>query len=760
MTNCPFEAVKQIPILDVLDSLNVWYAKKWVNYFLKRDNWEVDESFVVYPDTNSVHDNGKTWISGSIIDFVGQSFLWLSSSDMKNATWRANALKYLISKWIITPPSNTVKFEKGYSKEELLENFEELTIWGYSQHIASFLKTRGFEHDWIIKHQLRVWEIFANIGFYENFFCSEWWDSKPKQTPVFMFPCYDEQWTLIWIKLRRKDGKLIWGKKSFAVGKTGLIYDQVDIGKMIITEGEMDYIVLKLLWYDNVVWNLCWVMSWRTKLKSLLSETANIICLYDSDDPWIKWKLALQDTFKRQIKEIEYPIRKDNSGVDLKDVNDYFEVWFDTKIKWDKILSTAKLISLDKVDEYPYEFVFLRSTLEYYDIEHKKIQQTWPTAAYMGITPKELATMVKGWQIKTYTDLCYREGWKQWHYNTLDETTIMKHGWDAESKLHPHIKYLIENICNEKECNIEWLHKSILYKLTHLNDSFVPALILYGFGWSGKWTLLTLLWKIFWKVNMQTWLGQKDLEWSFDSYQWEKLIVEYKEVSSWNRHQDKKVLDKIKSIISEKIISVRALYQNARQVESIARFHFSSNHALPLQLDSKHSGNRRFTVIKTWWALDTEIAREMNEVTFENEQVIREYVAWLYETYPEIPKMTTFKALDNKEKRELENNCEEVGNIFFEWFETNYPNIIKISNPEKNKLLRMYCQEMWEDHDDKKFNQSNFDLWLSHKYEKKVIKLRWKSPRWYFINKNKFELEKIEWERSEFREWEVNGFII
>jgi len=35
-----------------------------------------------------------------------------------------------------------------------------------------------------------------------------------------MFPCYDEYKELIGVKLRRKDGKTIRGKKSLAIGKT------------------------------------------------------------------------------------------------------------------------------------------------------------------------------------------------------------------------------------------------------------------------------------------------------------------------------------------------------------------------------------------------------------------------------------------------------------------------------------------------------------------------------------------------------------
>ena len=70
-------------------------------------------------------------------------------------------------------------------------------------------------------------------------------------------------------------------------------------------------------------------------------------------------------------------------------------------------------------------------------------------------------------------------------------------------------------------------------------------------------------------------------------------------MSSGSTFQDKKTLDRIKGIISEQYITVNEKFKNVRQTENIARFHFSSNHAVPLQLDSKHSGNRRFTIIET-----------------------------------------------------------------------------------------------------------------------------------------------------------------
>ncbi|MHA1482472.1 MAG: hypothetical protein ACTSQA_03425 [Candidatus Heimdallarchaeaceae archaeon] len=84
----------------------------------------------------------------------------------------------------------------------------------------------------------------------------------------------------------------------------------------------------------------------------------------------------------------------------------------------------------------------------------------------------------------------------------------------------------------------------------------------------------------------------------------------------------------------------------------------SSNHPVPIQLDSKHSGNRRFTVIKTAGELDKSIAHKMNEVLFKDKKVIKQYIARLYETFPDIPRKTTYPALENEEKRTLEDNCE------------------------------------------------------------------------------------------------------
>ena len=762
-----FNKINQLPILDVLDSFNIWYKKVWQGYNIVKPDWKTDSSFSISTKLNLATDFWKSWVSWSPFDLIWR----FHNLDTQTAEWRVATIKLFVDKWLVENQQQQTDFVKSLSWQELLDNYESHKLGWYKQELSRFLITRWFTYEWIQKNQLRIWETFADIWFYENYFttekstfqdenwkrCNQEWD-RPKTVPILLFPCYDDQWTLIGLKLRRIDGKTIRWNKSLAVGKTGLLYNSVATDKMIIVEGETDYLVLKLLWYENVVWNLGWVQALRPQLKSLLSGTTNIICLYDNDTAWTNGKLALQETFKRQIQEIIYPIRKNEKWVLLSDVNDYFNVWFNSKKKLDELLSGAVNIWEKEWIEHLTDFIFLRSTLEYYDIKYKTIQKEWSVSTYLWCTKKELAAKVQSRIIKQFEWLCYLEWWKQGYYNTLDESIILKNSWDTEPFLHEHIEKLVNNIWGHKKKNIEWINKSILYKLTHINDPYVPALILYGAWWSWKGTLLNLLSKIFWEDNLQTWLWQKDLEWNFDSYQWNKLIVEYKEVSSWNKFQDKKVTDKIKSIINEKEISVRALYQNARKVHNIARFHFSSNHAVPLQLDSKDSGNRRFSIIKTWNKLDPVIAREMNEVTFKDKEIIKGYIGWLYETFPDIPKANTLVALENSEKKNLEMNCEGAWNLFFNWVEQHYPHILKITNLEKNKLLRMYCEENWEDINDARFQQKNFDNWLSHRYEKKNISIRWRTSFGYQIMKTDYE--KIESIDNTFKKNEVDNFII
>lgn len=736
-----------------------------------RKDGTLDESFSISEKLNIANDFGKSWIKGGVVDIVGQYCLWLKETDMRSSGGRKQTLDFFISKWFVKAPDNKREFIKSLASEELLEKFDDFKLNWYKQDISAFLINRWVPYDFIQKNNLLIGEVFSDIWFYDNYYCTEkptykdektgeWINQegdKPKTVAVFMFPCLDEFWNRIGMKLRRKDWKTIRGQKSIAVGKTGLLYKTIDSTKpAIIVEWEMDDTILRILWYTNVVGNLWWVQAHKSKLRDLLFETSKVICLYDNDNAGRSSKESLPDIFKRTVHEVVFPIREDKDWTQLTDVNDFYNAGYNTKKKWDKLLSEAKEIGVDVQKTWTTDFIFLRKSLEYYDTKYKTIQQTSSVGNYLWKTGRELSAMVSGKAIIEYENLCYLEGWKENHYNTLDETTIIKHWGDEDAVLHPHIEQLINNISWHKKKNATWIHRAVLYKLTHINDVHLPALVLYGSGGSGKWSFLNLLGEIFWQVNTLVWLGQKDLESGFDSYQWEKLIVEFKEVSSGNTQNDKKILDRIKSFVWEPKMTINPKYSNAREVDNIAWFHLSSNHTVPIQMDSKHSGNRRFTVIKTSWELNHTTAKQMNQITFKDKKVLKQYVNRLYETYPDVPNLTYMSALDNAEKRNLEEACEWVANQFFEWLEKSYPHITRITNIEKNMLLTKYMTEIWEDSFDQRYKQKNFDLWLSHRYEKKAVKVRGKMARWYYINKTDFELDNIpNTVENEFKVWEV-----
>ena len=750
-----FTKINDLSILEVLDYFWIGYTKNWAWYVLRSRDWKKDISFSVDINKNMVTDFGKTWIQGWVFDFIWQYELDYSKEEMKTNLARANTVKLFIEKWLVEAPKQK-DFKPSLKNDELLAKFDEFKLNWYKAEISGFLMNRWVTYEYIQKNSNEIWSVFKDIWYYDSYYTTEFESSqdehwnwiindtdKARTVWVFMFPCYDSYWALIWVKLRRKDWKTIRGKKSLAIWKTGLIYDKIDNNEMIIVEWEMDYIILKIMWYNNIIWNLGWVRSGLKMFKELLFETTSVICLYDKDPAWIAWMESLQKFLNKSIFKVEFPIREDHNGFKISDVNDLYKCWYDTKKKWDKVLALAEPVTDSKDIASRYRFVFIDDWLSLYDTRWKRFESPEKVWKLMGLTWKELFKLISDKKIPTFDWLCYRDWGKDKHYNTLDKDTITDYNWEAKATLHPHIAKLIDNVCWHKQKNIKWLHRSILYKLTHLNDVNLPAVILYGIWASWKWSFINLLSKIFWKENTLNNLKQRDLESSFDSYQWEKLIVEFQEIISWNTMQDKKTLDRIKSMVWEKTLTINVKNQNIRTVDNIARFHFSSNHPVPIQLDSKDSWNRRFTIIKTSWKLPQNLAVELNEITLKNKIVIQEYIAWLYETYPDVPDLTIFPALDNDEKRNLEENCESQSNTFFNWLEISYPYITRISVKQKNMLLTKYCSETGQSEFDISFKQKNFDLWLSHRFEKKKVVVNKLNAHWYMIHKTKEQLEQI-----------------
>jgi hypothetical protein len=88
-----------------------------------------------------------------------------------------------------------------------------------------------------------------------------------------------------------------------------------------------------------------------------------------------------------------------------------------------------------------------------------------------------------------------------------------------------------------------------------------------------------------------------------------------------------------------------------------------------LQLDDKDKGNRRFSIIKSESKLKQ--GKEVNK-TVKDKQIVADYLAWLYTNFPEVIEYQKLEALDNKDKRELEERSQNESNNFWEWLEENY----------------------------------------------------------------------------------------
>lgn len=785
-----FAKINQLPILDVLSALGISYEKVW---------WAPNQYIGINPDgsgdtslqINSLKNIatefwGNTDLKGWPFDFAWRSL----GFDTQSQQGRHDTANWFKEKGLVKDEGKKQEYIKSYTSKELFENFDLLKMWGYRDEISRYLMTRGVSHEFIQKNKNEIWAVFKDFGLYDNFYTTEgeiwkdwegnWVTDDPNDTPkivsVIMFPCLDREWNMIGMKLRRVDGKNIRGKKSYAPAwlKTGLLYDR--IGKTaIIVEGETDYIILKILWFNSVIANLGWVASHKPALKSVLFNTSRVVCMYDNDNAGQTHKKSLAKSFGREILQVDMPIRNDIQWRPLTDINDLYRVGFDTKIKWNKIFEWAYPIGW--VDEnqkkHSSRFIYLKEPLEYFDKQKKCIVNKDKIMNHVWVTSKELFNMRRDKEIQEVDDICYTYWGEEGKFNTMNEEAILNDPGNAEPKLHPHIEALIENIGWRKKKNIEWLHKAILFKLTHPNSVYVPAVMLYWSGWSGKGTFTNFMSHLFGQENTLKWLKQKDLEWTFDSFVWDKLVVEFHELSSQNTAQDKKMLDRIKSMVCEQHITVQQKFRDTREVINRAWFLMSSNHSIPIQLDSKGSGNRRFTLIKSWsFGTDAEkkeydaLCIKMNNQTFKNKKVLLEYVAWLYETFPEIPKQDNIMALKNEEKANLENTTESAGNMFFEWFEINYPHIWRLSWPQKNIMLSMYRKEIGdEEYNDPRYKNKNFDNNLSHKYERKSVKIDWKTTRWYFIIKTRYqkdneiidsstwEFEKTEWMRIVWASW-------
>jgi|SaaInlStandDraft_7_1057024.scaffolds.fasta_scaffold04075_2 phage/plasmid-associated DNA primase len=361
-------------------------------------------------------------------------------------------------------------------------------------------------------------------------------------------------------------------------------------------------------------------------------------------------------------------------------------------------------------------YIYIKYLAKYMWVEKKKFFNSWEVLNNLMVRPDSLRQFRLSWDIATYNDLTYYAGWRYKSFNQLNEKLILLPSDNPVLDLQ--IKELIENVCWHKKENIDYLNKIILYKYSHLNDFTIPSIILFWVGWSWKWTLMTLFKTMYGEENVLANLGQRDLTSSFDTYRWCALIVEFAEVITNNTSTDKWILNKLKNIIGAEKLTINEKNIQAYQIENIAQVFISSNSNIPVLLDDKGMWNRRFSVIKSIKALkDWE---KINRVIW-NKKIVSDYLAWLHENYWEVLEYKSISALDNQDKRDLEELSQNEANKFWERLEDNYPDFYwKKDMSEMWIMIDKYCLS-------NAINEKEFYkfFWKNSKYPKKKIRI-WK----------------------------------
>ena len=333
------ERINQLPFLDIFAKLWIQTEKDttpheykiqvpWTN---RMSNW----SYKLNTLKNAVYANGQDRPQWGVFFFVKQT---LNSPDDRT-----------VYKWFEDNCGIKSEFEKpvrNVPKKDILANFHKYMIWdNFNQQtlwaIRTWLVNRGFEHEYVNSEEwtARIKEVFKTVWYCENPSTrqnkrKEWLTTRP----VLIFPWLDPKWNLLGVKMRKtnnkpedeetKDSKSI----NITWSKSGIIYHSLSYIKscetIIIVEGEPDYIVMRMLWFNNVIWNLWGVQACKEIIRDLIKFSSSVIVAYDNDQPWRDAARNLAKFCRRQMTYINYVDRKNVDGDLYNDINEFYEWGF------------------------------------------------------------------------------------------------------------------------------------------------------------------------------------------------------------------------------------------------------------------------------------------------------------------------------------------------------------------------------------------------------------------------------------------------
>lgn len=317
-----FDKIKDINLVEYATKLYGEPKKQNSNFWFKSWN-EKTPSLVVYSDykKNWYFDYSKNWW-WTIIDMCMNYYNITLSESIKKLKEEYN----IEDNWVLIKPKTT-------KRDEILPNFESLRNTWNNNFFNQFLQNRWFDFKFIQDNQEIIDEVAKEFWVAEWVRISKEWDKSIFKNCV-LFPCYHyDEWEVktVWVKIRRLDNEKIWAVKSLALKgwKTGLIYTKevFESEQIILCEWETDYLVLKALWFRNVIWNLGWVASNVEEIKKITKKANILISFYDNDLAWKKANQDLQIKLNRSVRQINYP------QIEWwdKDINDLFKMWYRKK---------------------------------------------------------------------------------------------------------------------------------------------------------------------------------------------------------------------------------------------------------------------------------------------------------------------------------------------------------------------------------------------------------------------------------------------
>jgi Family of unknown function (DUF5906) len=329
-------------------------------------------------------------------------------------------------------------------------------------------------------------------------------------------------------------------------------------------------------------------------------------------------------------------------------------------------LMRLQRFEVEKITEKP-DYIYLKSKWLYYSTESKNYLKISEIKHMLSIrkgrpfTAQELIDSTNNGTIPQYVDTCYSPISQDRYYNIFNPKTILKAS--TNPRIHPWVQLLISTLCHGNTEWIDWLHSAILYKYAHLSEVRIPCVVFYWIWWSGKSTFTQLVSWIFWHENVKENIDKQKLESGFDIVQWDKLIYEFAEITTNNAQIDKWIFNKLKTIIFAPRIMCNEKHKAVKEVNNYGWCIINSNSNRPILLDNWDTWNRRFTFFKS----EHKLTEEESELIYSaidpnnskyDKNALADYVAWLYQEFPNVVTMKSFPCLENSDKSLITQNSE------------------------------------------------------------------------------------------------------